>query len=154
MNDVIQDSITLTHGKLKRFLLDTHLDKLEEIECRPSHLGQVFTNLLSNAADALSENPSRDGTIRVQSTKHARDGKPGVNITVEDNGPGVPDELRDKILRPFFTTKASGVGTGLGLPICARIIAAHGGHLDIERSEALGGARFVVWLPEHDRQAA
>ena len=80
-----------------------------------------------------------DKRIKLSRARHAR-----LNIEL--------GEL--KILLHRITREASGVGTGLGLPICARIIAAHGGHLAIERSESLGGARFVVWLPEEGQKAA
>ena len=147
INDIVDNSITLTQGKLKQVQLSTELGDFHEVMCRPSHLGQVFTNLLSNAADALSESKSRNGTIHIRTQSQAHASIDGVSIVIEDSGPGVPDELKEKILKPFFTTKAAGVGTGLGLPICARIIAAHEGQLAIGQSVELGGARFEVWLP-------
>ena len=147
INDIVDNSITLTQGKLKRVKIQTELGIFDEIVCRPSHLGQVFTNLLSNAADALTESSARQGTIHISTQRLERASIDGVSIIIEDSGPGVPDELKEKILKPFFTTKAAGIGTGLGLPICARIIAAHEGDLAIGRSPELGGARFEVWLP-------
>jgi signal transduction histidine kinase len=69
-----------------------------------------------------------------------------VEIAIEDNGPGVPDELCTRIFDPFFTTKPAGHGTGLGLSISAQIAARHGGTLGVERAPG-GGARFVLRLP-------
>jgi signal transduction histidine kinase len=69
-----------------------------------------------------------------------------VEIAVEDNGPGVPDAIRERIFEPFFTTKAGDQGTGMGLAISQRIVEEHGGRLELARSDA-GGACFVVRLP-------
>ena len=68
---------------------------------------------------------------------------------VEDNGPGVPPEIQEKILEPFFTTKGVGKGTGLGMPICAKIIRAHHSELHIDQSPVLHGARFSFILLEN-----
>jgi signal transduction histidine kinase len=68
-------------------------------------------------------------------------------ISVEDDGPGVPDEAVGRILAPFYTTKPAGKGTGLGLPICKRIAEEHGGDLVVDRSPDLGGARFTLTIP-------
>ena len=65
-------------------------------------------------------------------------------MTIEDNGPGIPEELRAKILEPFFTTKDVGKGTGLGMPIVLRILEAHQMRLSIEDSTELGGACFRI----------
>ena len=69
-----------------------------------------------------------------------------VTIAIEDNGPGIPDDIKDKILQPFFTTKKGTQGTGLGLSITNDIIKAHGGQLDI-KTEAGNGSVFVISLP-------
>jgi signal transduction histidine kinase len=67
----------------------------------------------------------------------------GVDLIVEDNGPGIPEAERDRVFEPYYTTKAG--GTGLGLAIVHRIVLDHGGDIDVETS-ATGGARFRVWL--------
>jgi signal transduction histidine kinase len=108
-------------------------------------LSQVFMNLLINASDAAPEG----GIVRVTLTKNARG---GVDYAIEDNGTGVPDEIKDRIFDPFFTTKEPGKGTGLGLSIVHTIISNHGGQVRVEKSERLGGARFVVELPPADKQ--
>ena len=71
----------------------------------------------------------------------------GVELQVADNGDGVAEEIREKIFEDFFTTKPAGVGTGLGLSMCATIIHDHGGSIVVTDEEALGGALFEVWLP-------
>ncbi len=100
-------------------------------------LGQVMLNLVLNAADAV---PADGGWIGVRA--EARDGR--VLVGVEDNGPGVPASVRERMFTPFVTTKAH--GTGLGLSICHRIVAQNGGELRHEDRDG-GGTRFVVDLP-------
>ena len=70
-----------------------------------------------------------------------------VTIDIEDNGPGIPDEMKDKILQPFFTTKKGTQGTGLGLSITNDIIKAHGGEIDIKSVEG-ERTRFIINIPK------
>ena len=105
----------------------------------PDHLRQVLVNLLLNAAQAL---PGR-GRIAVALVDQ---NDAGVELTVDDDGPGIPEEERERIFLPFVTTKAPGEGTGLGLALCRKLIEAHGGTVTATVSP-LGGARFRVWLP-------
>ncbi|HET9958150.1 MAG TPA: HAMP domain-containing sensor histidine kinase [Polyangiaceae bacterium] len=102
----------------------------------PDDLLHVFANLFSNAAD------SGPGPIHIRVT--AAEHPAGTELRVQDNGPGVPTELRQKIFDALFTTKSH--GTGLGLALCRRVLYAHGGELTLEPSEH--GACFRVWLPE------
>ncbi len=117
-------------------------------------LEQVFVNLLLNAVDAAGNG----GRITVR-TGAARVGEPpggpsapsrgrdrGVVVRVEDSGPGVATELRERVFDPFYTTKAPGRGTGLGLAIVQRIVHDHGGRVDVGTAD-LGGAGFTVTLP-------
>jgi two-component system nitrogen regulation sensor histidine kinase NtrY len=69
----------------------------------------------------------------------------GIDLLVEDDGPGVPDAMRERVFDPYFTTKAE--GTGLGLAIVKKIVVEHNGAIVVRRSERLGGAAFVVSLP-------
>ncbi len=99
---------------------------------------QVLVNILNNAYDAMNDH----GQIRVDS--HIADG--GVEITVTDTGPGIPDDVLPHIFEPFFTTKSDGKGTGLGLAICHGIVTSHGGTLAV--STRLGkGTTFTIRLP-------
>ncbi len=102
----------------------------------PERLTQVLVNLLLNAADAMGGK----GTIRAACAR--LDGR--VVLTIADEGPGVPAELRRKIFDPFFTTKEPGQGTGLGLSISRSIVESYGGTLELASSER--GARFVLSL--------
>ena len=70
-----------------------------------------------------------------------------VLIAFSDNGPGVPDDLRNKVFDDFFTTKAAGKGTGIGLALSRKFVDDHGGEIEISGSEKLGGARFQISLP-------
>jgi signal transduction histidine kinase len=100
---------------------------------------RVILNLCNNAFDALRESENRQLTVRSKRTSDS------IRMEIEDNGPGIPDELKSKILEPFFTTKKGSDGTGLGLSISMDIIRAHGGSLSIE--DAGPGARFVIRIP-------
>ena len=108
-------------------------------------LGQAFGNLLKNAAEAiegLPEDSDINGHIRV--VLSASTG--GMEVTIEDNGPGFPQDVRDRLLEPYVTTREK--GTGLGLAIVNRIIADHGGSISLQnRLDGLRGARVRVWLP-------
>lgn len=103
-------------------------------------LRQAVINLVQNSIQASP--PEREVRISVRQT-----GEPeGVLIRVDDDGPGVPPKIRDRIFNPFFTTKS--YGTGLGLSICSRIAEKHGGTLTVRHSES-GGARFDIHLPAY-----
>src|SRR5690606_13773043 len=107
---------------------------------------QAVLNLLVNAAQAMA--PGRAGgvlgKIRVRSTRIGEH----VEVSVEDDGPGVPAELRDRIFDPFFTTKEAGAGTGQGLVLPYRVIQQlHDGTLTLEEPVTGSGARFVIRLP-------
>jgi signal transduction histidine kinase len=109
------------------------------VECLPGQLNQVFVNLIANAADAVGSSGSI--AIRTRSLPDAM-----VEIEVEDDGKGIEPEHLDKIFDPFFTTKDVGQGTGLGLSIVYKIIASHGGKIDVS-SQVGTGTRFTVTLP-------
>jgi len=107
-------------------------------------LGQVFLNLLVNAAQAI-ESDGRSHEIQV-SIGPLDDGR--VEIAVRDDGAGIPAELMARIFEPFVTSKPAGVGTGLGLWICHGIVSALGGEITVESPVAEGrGSRFLVLLP-------
>jgi signal transduction histidine kinase len=83
----------------------------------------------------------------VVTSESERGGIDGLCITIADNGPGVPESIREQIFEEFFTTKPAGVGTGLGLSMCLGIVKDHGGILEVSEDADLGGARFDLWLP-------
>ncbi len=106
-----------------------------------SHLQQVLMNLIINAQQAIHSYKGR-GTITIT----VAPGPDHVQLTVADDGPGVPADLHRTIFKAFFTTKQAGEGTGLGLSIAAGVIAGHGGQLSVADRES-GGAAFTILLP-------
>ena len=112
--------------------------ELPPVQCIASQINQVFLNLIVNAAQAIVEH----GTISL------RTGTLGDSVFVEiqDNGPGVPEDLARRIFEPFFTTKPVGKGTGLGLSVSYNIIERHHGALSVS-SPSEGGACFRIVLP-------
>ena len=103
-----------------------------------SHIGQVFTNLLSNAADALDGSDGEAGRVRIAIYDEIHEGVPTISVIVEDSGPGIPDTLRQRVLEIFFTTKPSGKGTGLGLAITKRVLT------NMKARSRLGGPMSLV----------
>jgi signal transduction histidine kinase len=111
---------------------------LPRIEAYASELNQVWTNIIDNAIDAMNGK----GEIRLKT--YAEDNH--VIVEIEDNGPGIPEQIRSRIFEPFFTTKAPGKGTGLGLHISHDIIAnRHHGQLLVESQP--GQTKFKALLP-------
>jgi len=117
-------------------------DRLPDVTIPPAMAQQVFINLLSNARDALVGLQEREPrTIRITV---AAEGD-SVTYRFHDSGPGIPENLAARVFRPFFTTKAEGSGTGLGLALSRDIIERQGGAMELVRGEA--GACFVVEVP-------
>ncbi|BCH22602.1 hybrid sensor histidine kinase/response regulator [Mesorhizobium sp. L-8-3] len=106
------------------------------------HLTQVAANFLVNSQHALASSP-RDRRIKVRTFRNPNG---TVGFSVEDNGPGIPEEIRSRIFESYFTTKPVGVGTGIGLSISRSIVERHNGKVWFEATEP-SGARFVVELP-------
>jgi signal transduction histidine kinase len=126
-------------------------ESIGKINIMPQDIGRVLLNLFNNAFYAVSEkstvNHSRltddyKPTVSVQTRK--MDDK--VEITVSDNGNGIPQTIVDKIFQPFFTTKPTGQGTGLGLSLTYDIIKAHNGEIKVESEEGKWSA-FIIHLP-------
>lgn len=114
-----------------------------ELEAQPASLERALANLLRNGAQAASEGRTNGGgRLRLSWEVDGR----YVALIVDDDGPGVPDEIRGRIFEPFFTTKTLGEGTGLGLAVVHGIAEAEGGSVEVGDSP-LGGARFVIRLP-------
>jgi signal transduction histidine kinase len=116
-------------------------DRAGSVFIRPQELGRVLVNLLENAFDAVGNMDAPE--IRV-ATRRSED---TVSILVSDNGPGVPEDIRPKIFEPFYTTKPTGEGTGLGLSLSFDIVSGgHGGDLRLDESDG-DGATFIIDLP-------
>jgi signal transduction histidine kinase len=128
--------------------LKTDYDEaIGNINIIPQDIGRAVLNLITNAFYAVTEKKKQLGdgyepTVAVSTKK--LNGK--VEIKVADNGNGIPQKVLDKIFQPFFTTKPTGQGTGLGLSLSYDIVKAHGGELKVETREG-EGAEFIIQLP-------
>ena len=120
---------------------------LPKVNVIPQDIGRVLLNLINNALYAVDkrakENHKDYKPELIISTKKL-DGQ--IEISVKDNGPGIPKEIQEKIFQPFFTTKQTGSGTGLGLSLSYDIVKAHGGELTVETKED-EGSEFIIHLP-------
>ena len=136
LNQVITDSCTLLKHKASGKKLELNLaDSIPLIPARGVELSQVVTNLIDNALDAAAS------TVTLTTTAAPHE----VVVEISDDGPGIPADHISRIWEPFFTTKAPGVGTGIGLPISRKIIVDHGGRIDVESQP--GRTVFQVHLP-------
>jgi two-component system nitrogen regulation sensor histidine kinase GlnL len=125
-------------------------EDLAPIQGDPHQLRQLFTNLFTNAFEAMTGK----GLVRLAAQQLAAEEEPTagseshpvpmIQVDVADNGPGVPADVMDRIFSPFFTTKPQ--GSGLGLAIVRKIVDAHDGRIDVS-APADGGTRFRVTLP-------
>jgi len=143
VNAAVDSSLTMLRSELRyRAQVERDLRATRRVRASAARLGQVFLNLLMNAAHALAAGNPKRNRLYVRSY----DEGDRVVIEVEDNGPGIPSEVMPRIFESFFTTKPPGVGTGLGLPISRDIVCAAGGELTGE-SVPGRGALFRVRLP-------
>jgi signal transduction histidine kinase len=142
--EVVATSVRLVAPTLESHAkLTLDLRPTPDIYANRGRIAQIATNLLINAGQALGDH---DGPRAIAVTTMEESG--GALLVVEDSGPGVPEELRARIFRPFFTTKsAERGGTGLGLALVRQIVDRCQGDVRVSASTDLGGARFEVWLP-------
>ena len=142
VHDGIESTLVILDHRLRDLTVRRDYDRtLPRVHVVGNALNQVWTNILDNAVDAT--NGTGNLTIR---TRHATPPGQGVVVEIEDDGPGIPEELRPRIFEPFFTTKAQGVGTGLGLDAAWRIVTEEQ-HGTIEVESAPGRTVFRVSLP-------
>ncbi|MEM9162714.1 MAG: ATP-binding protein [Cyanobacteria bacterium P01_F01_bin.4] len=146
IHDGIEDTLRLFAFKLKNGIQvkRQYESNLPEIRAFGSELNQVWTNLIDNAIDALTESPPNNVSpqIIIRTCKKGN----GLRVEIEDNGPGIPPDVKNRILEPFFTTKPMGKGTGLGLDAVRRIVEnRHGGSVLVESGP--GRTCFAVMLP-------
>jgi len=159
LSDLIQSSLLLVSRQLPTYVqvcVGTTADI--EIEVDRERLHQVFINLIKNAADAgarhitLGARPGRWDDELAEAghlegdPAAVRQAMQAVQITIVDDGPGIPPELLSHIFDPFFTTRAAGDGTGLGLYLVEEIVSEHHGCILVD-SPPSGGTRFSIWLP-------
>ncbi len=130
------------HSEIKT-KLDPDLGKFSVV---PQDIGRVFLNLFNNAFYAVAEKGSKDPEYNPEVILTTKALPHGVVITVKDNGDGIPAKLIEKVFQPFFTTKPTGQGTGLGLSLSYDIVRAHNGEIKLS-SEPGKGTEFIVTLP-------
>jgi signal transduction histidine kinase len=150
LNALAEEYLRLSYHGLKakdasfsatfQFEPDKNMPKVNVV---PQDIGRVLLNLINNAFQAVSGNGENP---KVTVTTKTRD--KSVEIIVADNGPGIAENIIDKIFLPFFTTKPTGQGTGLGLSLSYDIVKAHGGELRVETKEG-EGASFIIQIPVH-----
>ena len=134
-------SIRATNGDVQISVTRDYGDGIGNANISPQEMGRVLVNLVNNAFHAVRDVEKAEVSIVTR-----KKGK-NIEIVVNDNGPGVPDDIREKIFEPFFTTKPTGEGTGLGLSLSHDIVTqGHGGSMKVEKSPA-GGASFVISIP-------
>jgi len=142
VNETLERALELVqHDLVAR---GVHLDfapdpNLPPLLASADHLQSVWLNLLLNAIDSLDKSP---GQIRIASRKQGDE----IHVQVMDNGKGVPPDRLTRIFEPFYTTKAPGRGTGLGLSVSHRIVKQHGGRIQVESQVGVGSA-FTVMIP-------
>ena len=146
LNDSIRSALTIAGHQLRdRIQVVQELGDVPKVKCMPSQINQVFLNMITNAAQAMDD----EGKLTIRSVA-----KPNVvEVSFEDTGHGIPDDVLPKIFDPFFTTKPVGEGTGLGLSIVHKIIQGHGGAIRV-KSQVGKGTTFFVELPIAQKPAA
>jgi signal transduction histidine kinase len=128
----------------RRVVFDLQLCGDGTLECVAEEFNQVLTNLVQNAIEAV---PEEGGRVRISGRVEGDD----VVLSVKDNGPGIPPDVRERLYTPFFTTKGPGRGMGLGLTIARRVVQGLGGALHVVSTPG-AGAEFIVRVPKQQRQ--
>lgn len=145
LRETLDDSLEVVESRLDTLGIEVNRHYPDDsclVKADPRRLKQVVLNLIENAIDALSATADRPGggTITLVVSR----GTDGVKLEVSDTGPGIPEDLFDRVFTPFFTTKPD--GSGLGLPVTRRIVTDHGGRISLSRNER-GQTRFLIELP-------
>lgn len=138
----IRNTLVIMGFKIRKFkiaVVENYGADVPQVSIMPGEMNQVWTNLIDNALDAMEVNGK--GTLTI-TTRRDRD---YVEVTVADNGPGIPKEIQSRIFDPFFTTKELGKGTGMGLETVQKIVRQHHGSIKMHTSPE--GTAFVVCLP-------
>lgn len=153
INSLVDEFLRLSfHGlraKDKSFNSDfktTFEPGLPKVAVIPQDMGRVFLNLINNAFYAVNEKKKSSPDFKPMVEVSTKNLGKNIQITISDNGGGVPDHIKSKIFQPFFTTKPTGEGTGLGLSLSYDIVKAHGGELSVESKDGEGTV-FSIQLP-------
>ncbi len=155
LNTVVETAMDLVGHVLRTADIELMLDLTPELPpllADADQLNQVVTNLVVNAQQALIDHPVTR-RLRISTRRDVVGGSETITLIIADNGPGVPQEIRDRIFEPFYTTKKTGVGTGVGLSMCQSVVEAHGGKLAITDTPG-GGATFTAVLPVRRKKVA
>jgi hypothetical protein len=141
LNEIVESALMLFEGRIQGIRIEKHLDPtLPAVMADPEALRRALANLIDNAAEAM-----QDSLLRVLSIETTLGERPGLaEIIVSDTGPGITDDMRERLFLPWFSTRQR--GTGLGLSIVAKIVQDHGGSIRAENN-APAGARFIIELP-------
>jgi PAS domain S-box-containing protein len=137
------------HGLSEGVSASTQLSSDSTLALDRERLRQAVSNVLDNACQSMREAHAMNGARRLEISSARRDGR--VEIEVCDSGPGIPEEAREKVFEPLYSTRAFGVG--LGLPLVKQVMLEHGGDVEIGTA-SLGGAKVVLWLPVPREPAA
>ncbi|WP_022940194.1 ATP-binding protein [Psychromonas hadalis] len=143
IHEGLEETLVIFENKLKNYQVIKEYQQLPQIECHPIELEQVWTNIIANAIDATEGK----GSLKISTLYLPYDESPKVQVIIEDNGPGMPQKVLDKIFELNYTSKREGnFGLGIGLTICSQIIKRHGGMIEVE-SEPNKFTRFTITLP-------
>ncbi|HDK41587.1 MAG TPA: PAS domain-containing sensor histidine kinase, partial [Nitrospirae bacterium] len=156
VNEIFSTVLSLVETQLKRdrITLKKHIPPdLPKILAQPQQIEQVLLNIISNSRHALNqkyEGAHKDKIIELLGEKVIIEKKPFLRIAVLDHGSGIPTDMLDKVLNPFFSSKPADQGTGLGLSISHGIITDHNGKMSIESMEGKF-TRVVIDLPADEK---
>jgi hypothetical protein len=141
LNEIVDNAVLLFEGRIHNIRVERHLDRnLPPVMADPEALRRALANLIDNAAEAMQES-----LLRVLAIETSAGERPGMaEVVVSDTGPGLTDDMRERLFLPWFSTRQR--GTGLGLSIVAKIVQDHGGSIRAENNVP-AGARFIIELP-------
>ncbi len=146
LRGIVEDTLVLSSARFKHHEVDLQIDEIPAdltLECRSTQIAQVLLNLMNNAFDAVVT--MEEKWIKISCSEADE----WIQIRVTDSGKGIPEELKGKLMQPFFTTKEVGKGTGLGLSISKGILESHGGQIRISVDSP--NTSFVIELPKKQK---
>ena len=138
----IRNTLTMLNYKLRKGninVIENYDNSIPQIKIFPGEMNQVWTNIIDNAIDAMEVNGK--GNLTITTTHDDR----FLKVTIKDDGPGIPEDIKQNIFAPFFTTKEMGKGSGLGLDVVSRIMMQHNGEVKVK--SAPGATEFEICLP-------
>ncbi|HEY4205827.1 MAG TPA: HAMP domain-containing sensor histidine kinase, partial [Puia sp.] len=142
IHEGLKNTLVILRHKIKKenvTVTEQYDENLPRVKAMVGELNQVWTNLIDNALDAMEINGKGQLVI------HSRKDREFVEVTITDDGPGIPEEIRSQIFDPFFTTKEIGKGTGLGLDVVMRIVQQHRGSVKVNSRP--GKTDFIICFP-------